>query len=111
MRLALAGLLAALLPLGAEAQVRLNEMVPDPVGVDDNNEWVEVYNAGTTAVDVTGWAIEDAATINDMTVRRRLPEDFDPAYGTSAILQPGDFRVVRGAGTAYLNNTGDTVYL
>lgn len=111
MRLALAAFLAVLFPLGAEAQMRLNEMVPDPVGIDDNNEWIEVYNAGTAAVDVTGWAIEDAATINDATVRRRLPEDFDPAYGTSAILQAGDFRVVRGAGVAYLNNTGDTVYL
>ena len=103
--------LVAVLPLRVAAQVVLNEMVPDPTGVDDNNEWIEVYNAGNTAVDVTGWAIEDAATINDGTVRRRLPEDFDPAYGTSAVLQPGAFRVVRGTGVAYLNNAGDTVYL
>src|SRR5262249_22934375 len=62
--------------------------------------------------DVTGWAIEDLATINDGTIRRRIPEDFDAAYGsTSAILQPGDFRVVRGVAAAYMNQTGDTIYL
>lgn len=115
MRLAAAGILLVVLPLRGQAQVVLNEMVPDPVGTDNDMEWVEVYNAGATAVNVTGWAIEDAATINDGTVRRRLPEDFDALYGTSAILQPGEFRVVRGTGATwgqpYLNNSGDTVYL
>jgi len=102
-------------PLQTHAQVVLNELVPDPVGIDTDNEWVEIYNTGSTAVNVTGWAIEDAATIDDALIRRRIPEDFDAAFGTSAILQPGEFRVVRGTGAngaSYLNNTGgDTVYL
>jgi len=105
-------LLAMLLPLSAPADVVINELLPDPSGIDDNNELVEIYNRGPAAVDVTGWAIEDLATINDGTIRRRIPEDFDPAYGsTSAILQPGDFRVVRGTAAAYMNQTGDTIYL
>ena len=85
-------------PLQTHAQVVLNELVPDPVGIDTDNEWVEIYNTGSTAVNVTGWAIEDAATIDDALIRRRIPEDFDAAFGTSAILQPGEFRVVRGTG-------------
>ncbi len=104
-----------LLPFQTHAQVVLNEMVPNPDPEPDaDNEWVEIYNAGGTAVDLTGWAIEDAATIDDALIRRRIPEDFDATFGTSAILQPGEFRVVRGTGAngaSYLNNTGDTVYL
>ena len=115
MRLATVTLLLLSLPLQTRAQVVLNEMLPNPTGVDNDMEWVEIYNSGQTPVDVNGWAIEDAATINDGSVRRRLPEDFDPFYGTNTVLQPGEFRVVRGTGATwglpYLNNTGDTVYL
>lgn len=97
----------------ASAQVVLNELLPNPVGDDVGTERIEIVNAGPTAIDVTGWAIDDAATIDQAAVRCRLPEDFDPTgCSTSPILQPGEFRLIKGTTTAaFLNNTGDDVYL
>ncbi len=94
------------------AAVVINELYPNPDPEPDNdNERVEIYNTGPDPIDTTGWAIEDAATIDDALIRRRIPEDFDAAFGTDPVLQPGEFRVVRGTGQGYLNNGGDTVYL
>src|ERR1700675_251731 len=61
---------------------------------------------------MTGWGIADAVTISQVAVRARIPEDLDPTCSTSAIIGPGEFRVVMmQGGAAILNNTGDDVYL
>jgi hypothetical protein len=97
----------------AEAQIRINEILPNPVGTDTGlNELVEIYNAGSTTIDVTGWAIDDAVTIGQVAVRARIPEDFDASCGTSPIMTPGEYRLVHGqAAAAYINNNGDDIYL
>jgi lamin tail-like protein/flagellar hook capping protein FlgD len=112
--LALAAL--ALLSTAASAQIVINEIYPDPAGTDDPLERVEIYNAGSVAVDVTGWGIHDAASIDGSpAIRCRLPEDFDTATGCSgsAIIGPGEFRLVKAAppGAAWLNQGGDDIYL
>lgn len=108
-------LLLLALPRSAAAQIVINEIYPDPLGSDTGTERIEIYNAGTTAVDVTGWCMRDAASIDgNPTFQARLPEDFDTASGCSgaALIQPGEFRVVKGTSTAaWLNNTGDDIYL
>ncbi len=100
-------------PALAPGQVILNEIFPNPSGDDVGTERIEIVNAGPTTIDVTGWAIDDAATIDNATVRCRIPEDFDTATcSASALIAPGEFRVVKGQSTAaFLNNTGDNVYL
>ncbi len=104
--------LIGLLPSAAAAQIVINELLPNPSGDDVGTERVEIYNAGTTPVDLTGWAIDDAATIDQVAVRCRIPEDFDPTCSTDPIIGPGEFRVVKGTSTAaWLNNGGDDVYL
>src|SRR5262245_3273902 len=97
----------------AYAQIKINELLPNPVGNDVGTERIEIYNAGSTPIDVTGWAIDAAATFNDTSVRCRLPEDFDTSVCSGhPILQPGEFRVIKGTSTAaFLNHTGDDVYL
>jgi hypothetical protein len=108
------GILAALgFTAPAYAQIRINEILPNPVGTDTGlNELVEIYNAGSTTIDVTGWGIDDAVTIGQVAVRARIPEDFDASCGTSAIMAPGEYRLVHAqVNAAYLNNTGDDVYL
>jgi hypothetical protein len=106
---------AVALCLGAtplSAQVFVNEILPNPVGTDTGTERVEIYNAGPSSVDMTGWAIDDAVTIGQVAVRARIPEDLDPSCSTSAIIGPGEFRLVAmQGGVAVLNNTGDDVYL
>ena len=70
-------LLAVVLAAGnAIAQVRINEIYPNPPGTETGfDEMVEIYNAGATAVDMTGWAIDDAVTIGQVATRCRIPED------------------------------------
>ena len=112
--LALTGL--ALLNGPASAQIRINELYANPPGATELEERVEIYNAGPSAVDVTGWAIHDAATIdgNPAPERCRIPEDFDTSTGCSgsAIIQPGEFRLVKGTvAAAWINNGTETIYL
>jgi hypothetical protein len=79
----------------AGAQIKINELLPNPVGPTDvGTERIEIYNAGATPIDVTGWAIDDAATFNDprsaagfcrkTSIPRRALEQSDPPAGEFA---------------------------
>ena len=46
------GLLA---PFIAQAQIKISEIMYDPAGPDTKREWVEVFNSGTTSVDLTSY--------------------------------------------------------
>ncbi len=37
----------------------INEVLPAPQGPDEENEWVELYNANNFSVDLSGWKIKD----------------------------------------------------
>jgi hypothetical protein len=107
----------------AGGSVVLNELMPDPAsdwspsdGNEDyhslEDEWVEIFNTGPDAVDITGWRLRDA--VSDSSWR----------FGFEGTLAPGAFVVVYG-NEAYqwedangyaknglsLNNSGDTVTL
>ena len=51
-----------LAPFSAHAQVVISEILYDPAGADQGNEWVELYNAGAAPVDLTKWTFSDGAT-------------------------------------------------
>jgi len=107
----------------ARAQVVLNELMPDPASdwspTDGNeeydsleDEWVEIFNAGSEAIDITGWRLRDA--VSDSSWR----------FGFEGVLEPCEFFVVYG-NEAYqwedengyaknglsMNNAGDTITL
>ena len=37
------------------ASIVINEFDPNPLGADAGNEWVELYNTGSSPVDLTGY--------------------------------------------------------
>lgn len=37
--------------------IKINEILYNPLGADEGNEWVELYNDGESAVDLSGWTI------------------------------------------------------
>ena len=107
----------------ARAQIVLNELMPDPASdwspTDGNeeygsleDEWVEIFNAGSEAIDITGWRLRDA--VSDSSWR----------FGFEGVLEPCEFFVVYG-NEAYqwedengyaknglsMNNAGDTITL
>jgi hypothetical protein len=83
--LALVPLLALLLPAAASAGVVVNELFPDAPSTDEGNEWIELFNAGTSAEDLSGWTIERATT-GSYSVRYTVPS------GTT--LAAGDWLVI-----------------
>ena len=108
------------LALPCDSQVRINEILADPVTDWDrdgtvnfkNDEWVEIVNAGTTPANLDVLRLSDAGS--GITFR----------YGFSGSLAPGGRRVVYGSESVAweltngwataglsLNNAGDTVRL
>ena len=90
-------------------------MHPDAAGNDHenkNDEWVDLTNTGTTAVDMTGWVLKDESS----THRYRFPSVFTLEEGA-------EVRVFTGCGTdtvaelywcsssAVWNNDGDTAFI
>lgn len=53
--------LLCLAPCIVSAQVTITEFMYDAPGTDDKQEWVEIYNGGSTAVDLTKWKINDGS--------------------------------------------------
>lgn len=80
------GLLQGSFVLGGPAspgQIVINEIMADPapvVGLPEDVEFIELYNSGTTVVDLTGWIFTDASTTNAVL----------PAFN----LQPGGYLIV-----------------
>jgi hypothetical protein len=50
-----------------EHDVVINEIMYDPSGSDSGKEWIEIYNNGSTAVNITGWMITDQDGGDDFT--------------------------------------------
>lgn len=69
----------------AEAEVRINEIMTDNgVFVDgENDDWVELYNVGPEAVDVSGWGLSD---------KENKPRMWQLPQG--AVLKPGEYLLV-----------------
>ncbi len=80
--------------------VVVNEFLPDPVGADAGNEFVELLNIGDVAVDLTGWKIDD--------VEGNSSNPIGIAGGT--VIAPQGFFVFRSTSLT-LNNDIDSVRL
>ena len=90
--------------------LRLNEVLPAPAEIDwngdgaanTNDEWIEVYNRGSAAIDLGGWLLDDIAAGGSAPY----------VIPAGTLLQPGGFLVLfRDRTGVTLNNDGDTVRL
>jgi len=83
--------------------VIINELLPNPSGVDDN-EWIELKNLGTTTIDLINWKISDLAGTS------YLIQNSD--FATTTILANGFFILPKNITGISLNNSGgETVRL
>ncbi len=72
----------------AQSQVIFSEIMYNPNGTDVdagsfNKEWVELYNTGTTSVDLSGWIFEDS---QDMTPANPIPNGTFLGAGETLVL-------------------------
>lgn len=56
---------AFLVPIFASAQVKFNEVMYDPSGADSSREWIEIYNSGSSSVDLSGWKFLESASASN----------------------------------------------
>lgn len=83
-RLSVFSLLISAICSPAWADVVINEIFPNPPGTDPGYEWVELFNAGDVAIDISSWTIDTATS--DWSIRFVFPA------GTQ--IYPGDFLVI-----------------
>lgn len=99
--------------------VRLNEFMPDPASdwngdgtPNEDDEYIEIFNAGPAPVDIGGWMLDDVDdTAQGLSIF--APDGSRPyVVPPNTIVDPGAFVVFfRGVTGVILNNDGDWVRL
>lgn len=81
--------------------IYLSEIYPAPTS--DEEEFIELYNAGTESVDLSEWILADASG------KKYVIDSTD--FMTTVIDDGGYFVISQSISSLYLNNSGDSVYL
>lgn len=98
--LALASLLALLLPASASALV-FSEVMYDPDGTDSGREWVEVYNDGPAPVDLTQIVLVEGSTRHKILAATGTPAQL-PADAYAVIADKPDLLAADYPGLAFV---------
>ena len=100
----------------------VTEVLPNPVGAEPTQEFVEVANLGDVRVELDGWSLEDESggalfpegtALEAGEVGLFVSDDYDPEGAGDPPASP-DARIVRvgrAIGTMGLRNSGECVYL
>jgi len=76
----------------------INEFLPNPIGSDNDMEFIELKNAGSQAIDLAGWKLGDSGAKKYTIKKESLP---------NTVINGNDFLVFyRQATGIALNNTG-----
>jgi hypothetical protein len=62
-------IIGLLIPLFARAQIRITEIMYDPVGSDAKREWIEVFNSGTASVDLATYFLFENNVYHKLTAQ------------------------------------------
>lgn len=90
-----------------KGKIVLNEIYPNPVGSDRQKEFIELYNAGEIAVDLSGWRLETNGRIYEF---GRLDMLYEGQI--NKVIDPGKyFALFRDRSGLILANSGGTVKL
>jgi len=103
--------------------VIITEIMYDPNSAEDNWEWIEIYNAGSTPVDLAGYVVDDNNTVAHMsaniaggslaTGEQAVLFNADDVSAANFLAAWGDVNLipVTNWSAMALNNTGDKVSL
>ncbi|MEC8422571.1 MAG: lamin tail domain-containing protein, partial [Myxococcota bacterium] len=94
---------------GPRFELVINEVMPDPVGRDRGQEYVEIVNLGPDAAPLEGITLSDGNGL-----RHRFGPEMLAAGRALVLFDQGDHAGIPGASSATtgflsLNNTGDTL--
>ncbi|MCP5050212.1 MAG: hypothetical protein GY940_23805 [bacterium] len=80
-----------------DGQIRMIRLMPNPIGNENTEEWIEIENPGNKSVNLKGWKFRDLA---------------GKTWKLKGTLKAGDKRIIkRNKQSMALNNRGDTVDL
>jgi hypothetical protein len=85
-------LFLVILSSSAFAEVMISEIMYDPYGTETKKEWIELYNAGSETLNITGWKIKDGTTARTLNL-----------YSGSFILDPDSFVILARNGENFSN--------
>jgi len=85
----------------------INEVMPNPEGADETEEWIELYNQNNFEVNLSGWTIEDINGSTKTFIIGGLP----PTGGQAKILANGFLVLSRAETKIMLNNDTDGIKL
>ena len=92
----------------------INELMPNPMGTDTGTypacEWVELYNRGTTDINLQGWTLDDASWSHPIDANTWV--DF-ANLANPYVLPAGGYAIIaeNNQGTLKLNNAGEILDL
>lgn len=79
--------------------VIISEFLPNPVGIDTEGEFIELYNNGSNATDLSGWKLKDASRKTF-----KFPEGFSIGADGYLSLPYSQTKIT-------LNNNGEKLFL
>ena len=101
----------------SKSEIVINEIMYNLEGSDSDREWIEIFNSGTTTVDLTDWKLYDGQSNHKLNITQG-----------SAIISPGGYAIISSGTDKFLadnpsfngailessfslNNSGETLSL
>jgi hypothetical protein len=78
----------ALTTASARPHVIINEVLANPLGAEPEQEWVELYNEGSSASDLDGWVLSDGA--GDVPIAEGVAVVRVPSLGSHGLGNSGE---------------------
>lgn len=85
-------IISLLFPLISHAQISISEIMYDPAGSDSKREWIEVFNEGTSDIDLTKWFFLENNVFHKIVAH------------TDSILKAGQYAVIADSVADFLND-------
>ncbi|MBI5574460.1 MAG: lamin tail domain-containing protein, partial [Elusimicrobia bacterium] len=108
-------------PAPSSAKIIVNEIMYDPSTAEPGTEWIEIYNAGETSVDISSWTVGDTTTttgayegIYTFSTGTVLTAHQYLVLARSNEAANGNYDLIYGGnsqGNIALTNTGDQVFV
>lgn len=90
---------------GEEKNVVIRAVLPNPSGLEPDEEWIELYNPANVAVDISGWQLSDGEGIYI------FPKGTVLAPGATLRIYGRQYNPSGYSRGLYLSNEGDELYL
>jgi hypothetical protein len=71
-----------------QSQIVINELMYSPITRDDNDQYIELYNSGSSAVDLTGWTLSGGIGFTIPTGTTLAPNSYLVIANNAASLMP-----------------------